>query len=205
MKTITVTEALKQGYTLCGYEDLEMQGLKNIGNLDEEDFEPHHGYLCVANKQSNSASISSEEIIEWLTDRYYDTEGNTDDDTHDMELCFKEKTDITEEFIQNPMQYKFAKLREKLFFENKDLLTKTLTDEAIMLSVENVIENYTHRNYQFDWRWKDAIVKIIGENWHKFKDDERVNNGLLRQIENLKSQVNSLQQKLNDVENVIAE
>jgi hypothetical protein len=35
--------------------------------------------------------------------------------------------------------------------------------------------------------------------------DERVNNGLLRQIENLKSQVNSLQQKLNDVENVIAE
>ena len=58
---------------------------------------------------------------------------------------------------------------------------------------------------QFEWRWKDAIVKIIGENWHKFKDDERVNNGLLRQIENLKSQVNSLQQKLNDVENVIAE
>lgn len=113
--------------------------------------------------------------------------------------------DITEEFIQNPMQYKFAKLREKLFLENKDLLTETLTDEAIMLSVEKVIMNYTHRNYQFEWRWKDAIVKIICENWHKFKDDERVNNGLLRQIENLKSQVNNLQQKLNDVENVIAE
>lgn len=113
--------------------------------------------------------------------------------------------EITEEFIQNPMQYKFSKLREKLFLENKEMLTKTLTDEAIMLSVENVIENYTHRNYQFDWRWKDAIVKIIGENWHKFIDDERINNVLLRQIENLKSQVNSLQQKLNDVESVIAE
>ena len=36
MKTITVKEALKQGYTLCGYEDLEMQGLKNIDNLEEE-------------------------------------------------------------------------------------------------------------------------------------------------------------------------
>jgi hypothetical protein len=99
MKKITVKEALKQGYTLCGYEDLEMQGLKNIDNLEEEDFEPHHGYLCVANKQSNSASISSEEVIEWLTDRYYDTEGNPDDDTHDMELCFKEKTEIIEEFV----------------------------------------------------------------------------------------------------------
>lgn len=113
--------------------------------------------------------------------------------------------EIVEEFIKNPILFKFAKLREKLFLENKEFLTKTLTDESIMLSVENVIENYTHRNYQFDWRWKDAIIKIIGENWHKFKDDKRVNNSLLRQIESLKSQVNSLQQKLNDVENVIAE
>ena len=113
--------------------------------------------------------------------------------------------DITEEFIQNPMQYKYAKLRERLFLENKDMLTKTLTDEAIMLSVENIIENYTHRSYQFDWRWKDAIIQIISNNWYKFKDDERVNNGLLRQIENLKSQVNILQQKINDIETVIDE
>lgn len=138
----------------------------------------------------------SDEMESWIYEHYLNSKSKIE-----SELI----RDITEDFIQNPMQYKFAKLREKLFLENKDLLTKTLTDEAIMLSVENVIENYTHRNYQFEWRWKDAIVKIIGENWHKFKDDERVNNGLLRQIENLKSQVNSLQQKLNDVENVIAE
>ena len=137
----------------------------------------------------------SDEMESWIYEHYLNSKSKIE-----SELI----RDITEEFIQNPMQYKFAKLREKLFLENKDLLTKTLTDEAIMLSVENVIENYTHRNYQFEWCWKDAIVKIIVENWHKFKDDERVNNGLLRQIENLKSQVNSLQQKLNDVENVIA-
>ena len=138
----------------------------------------------------------SQEMESWIYEHYLNSKSKIE-----SELI----REITEEFIQNPIQYKFAKLREKLFLENKDLLTKNLTDEAIMLSVENVIENYTHRNYQFHWRWKDAIVKIIGENWHKFKDDERVNNGLLRQIENLKSQVNSLQQKLNDVENVIAE
>jgi hypothetical protein len=138
----------------------------------------------------------SDEMESWIYEHYLNSKSKIE-----SELI----KDITEEFIQNPMQYKFAKLREKLFLDNKELLTKILTDEAIMLSVENVIETYTHRNYQFDWRWKDAIVKIIGENWHKFKDDERVNNGLLRQIENLKSQINSLQQKLNDVENVIAE
>ena len=117
MKKITVKEALKQGYTLCGYEDLEMQGLKNIDNLDEEDFEPH-GYLCVANKESNSASISAAEVIEWLTDRYYDTEGNPDDDTHDIELCFKEKTDIIEEFVSK-MNEVFQK--KKWWFLDSDL------------------------------------------------------------------------------------
>lgn len=39
--------------------------------------------------------------------------------------------EITEEFIKEPMNYKYAKLREKLFLENKELLVKTLTDEAI--------------------------------------------------------------------------
>lgn len=131
----------------------------------------------------------SDEMESWIYEHYLNTKSKIE-----SELI----RDITEDFIQNPMQYKFAKLREKLFLENKDLLTKTLTDEAIMLSVEKVIQNYTHKNYLFEWRWKDAIVRIIGENWHKFKDDERINNGLLRQIENLKSQVNSLQQKVND-------
>lgn len=133
----------------------------------------------------------SQEIESWIYEHYINSKTKIE-----SELI----REITEDFIENPNQYKFTKLREKLFFDNKELLTKTLTDEAIMLSVENVIENYTHRNYQFEWRWKDAIIKIIGNNWYKFKDDERVNNGLLRQIENLKSQVNSLQQKLSDLE-----
>jgi hypothetical protein len=106
--------------------------------------------------------------------------------------------EITEEFVSNPMQYKFSKLREKLFLENKDLLIKTLTDEAIFKSVEDVIENYTHRNYQFQWRWKEAIVKIVFENWSKFEDDQIVNNQLLREIKRLKSQIATLNQKLAD-------
>lgn len=111
---------------------------------------------------------------------------------------------ITERFIQKPMEYKFAELRKKLFNENKELLTKTLTDEAIQKSVEDVIEQYTHRDYIFHWRWKDAIVKTIIENFDKFKNDERVQSQFIHQIENLKSQINCLQQKLNEI-SVISE
>jgi hypothetical protein len=129
----------------------------------------------------------SEEIESWIYEHYLNSKSKIENE------LIKE---ITEEFIKNPMQYKFGKLREKLFLDNKELLTKTLTDEAIMLSVENVIENYTHRNYQFSWRWIDAILEIIAKNWHKFRDDERVNNGLLRKIEMLKSNINDLKQSI---------
>lgn len=109
-------------------------------------------------------------------------------------------SEITEEFIKNPTDYKYAKLREKLFLENKETLIKTLTDEAIFRNVENIMLSYTHKNHDFGWMWKDAIIRIIAENWHTFKDDERVNNRLLRQIENLKLQISNLQQKINELE-----
>ena len=85
------------------------------------------------------------------------------------------------------------------------MLIGILTDEAIEKTVETVIWQHTDKGYHFNWKWTDAIVRIIGENWHKFKDDERVNNGLLRQIDQLKSQISHLQEKLNDVQNVVSE
>jgi hypothetical protein len=107
--------------------------------------------------------------------------------------------EITEEFVSRPSDYRFYKLRQKLFNENKEILVKELTDEAIQKSVSDVIWEYTDRNYSFSWKWKDAIVKIIIENWHQLKDDERINNGLLRQIEQLRSQVNCLREKFNSL------
>ena len=80
-----------------------------------------------------------------------------------------------------------------------------MTDEAIYKTLENVIWQYTNKEYHFNWKWTEALVRIIGENWHKFKDDERVNNGLLRQIEQLKSQISHLHEKLNDIQNVVSE
>jgi len=112
---------------------------------------------------------------------------------------------ITEEYLKNPMLFKYAKLREKMFLENKEIITKALTDEAIANSVEDVIMQYTHRNYHFNWQWKDGIVKVILSNWHLFKDDERINNSLLRQIENLKKQNDNLRNQLNEVNVISAE
>ena len=142
-----------------------------------------------------------EKIKAELSDKFYNEMNsfiyehykNASDEIH--EKLIKE---ITDEFISDPRGSVFSTLRQKLFNENKELLISVLTDEAIEKSVESVIWQHIDKNYYFNWKWEDAILRVIGENWHKFKDDERVNNGLLRQIENLKSQVNNLQAKLDD-------
>ena len=143
-----------------------------------------------------------------LSDRFYDQMNaflfehydNVSEDIHRKLI-----DEITEEFVSNPTNYKFLKLRQKLFNENKEMLVKTLTDEAIEKSVNNLIWDYTDHSYSFSWKWKEAMVKIIVENWDKLKDDEIITNQLLRQISQLKSQVSSLQEKLNNVQNVFTE
>ena len=110
---------------------------------------------------------------------------------------------ITEEYVKKPSDYKYSGLREKMFLENKEELTKTLTDEAIYKSVEDVIEQYTHRNYHFEWRWKDGIARFILENFSKFKDDERVNEWIGRDIERKDNRIKWLEEKLREVSSIL--
>lgn len=110
--------------------------------------------------------------------------------------------EITEQYIKNPKDYNYKDLRRKIWEENKNEIVKTLTDEAIKDSVENVIMEYTHRDYFFSWQWKDNIVKIILKNWDKFKDDERIKAQFGRELENRQSYINSLEQQLKEIKNI---
>lgn len=104
--------------------------------------------------------------------------------------------EITEQYVKDPSSYKFKDLRDKLFSENKETVVNSLTDHAIHKSVEKILLGYTHQNHLFSWQWKEGVAKFILDHWHELKDDERINSVHLRQIENLKSQVGYLQEKL---------
>lgn len=130
----------------------------------------------------------------------YEHYSNASDEIHRQLI-----KEITEEFVKEPKNYKFAELRKKLFNENKELLVKTLTDEAIEKSVEDVIQNYTHRDYNFHWQWKEAIVRIVLANWNTLKEDERIKNSFGREIDNLKRQIQRLQEQLQAVQTIVEE
>ena len=110
--------------------------------------------------------------------------------------------EITEQYVKNQKDYAYKDLRRKIWEENKEEIVKNLTDEAIKDSVENVIMEYTHRNYHFNWDWKDNIVRIILQNWDKFKDDERIKQAFGRELDNKQSYINSLKQQLEEIKNI---
>ena len=112
-------------------------------------------------------------------------------------------TSICEEYTKDPKQYKFAKLRQKMFNENKKALTQILTDEAIEKSVEDVIKQYTHRDYHFAWRWEDGIAKIILKHIDKFAKNERIQASFKRENDRLKQTNKYLQQQLDEIRNTI--
>jgi len=110
--------------------------------------------------------------------------------------------EITEQYVKDPSNYKYDKLRRKIWDENKDEIVKSLTDEAIKDSVENVIMEYTHRDYHFSWRWKDEIVKLILKNWDKFKDDERIQSAFGRELDNRQSYIENLKRQLEEIKSI---
>ena len=176
---------------------------------------------CESIKNKNMFQIYNEKEVEQLADKYIKTLSekiksdiaddiyrNLSDYLYEHYRNFKDKVktdlinDIVEEFVKNPKDYKFYKLRERLFNDNKELLIKTLTDEAIEKSVEDVIEEYTHRNYHFNWKWKDAIVKIILNNWDKFKDDERIKEQFGRELERKNEWIKCLENQLSEIRSI---
>lgn len=107
--------------------------------------------------------------------------------------------EISDEYINDPANYQFSEMRKKMFEENKEALIAPLTDNAIMKTMENILLEYTHENYTFNWQWKNGIVMLIRKNWDLFKDDKNIVFGLGKEIENLKYQNKLLQQQIDDI------
>ena len=110
---------------------------------------------------------------------------------------------ITEEYVKEPSLYKYSALRKKLWEENKEEIIETLTDEAIKGNMENILERYTNKDYHFNWQWKDGIVKVVLENWDKFKDDERIKDGFGRELELKNDRIKSLEGQLEELKQVL--
>jgi|SRR5690606_15322683 len=88
MKTITVKEAIQQGYEYFGYKDREFQHAQSLKDISEEDFNTNET-LILFNKKASYRSISAEEIQELIFDYMYDNDEMADD-TEFMNDIFSE-------------------------------------------------------------------------------------------------------------------
>ena len=83
--------------------------------------------------KSDIADKFYNEMSDYLYEHYLNIDDRIKDDLINQ---------ISDNFIQNPKEYKYKKLRDKIFEDNKEMLIGILTDEAIFNCVEKVIQDY---------------------------------------------------------------
>jgi len=145
---------------------------------------------------------TKKKIDEQLSEAFYSemqTFLNEHFDNFQSGLKQKLLNELADKYVQNPESYQYTDLRARLFEENKETILSSLTDQAITDAIERILLFRTLKSTMFEWRWKDGIKNFILNHWAEFKNDERINNGLLREIENLKSKNNNLQQRINEL------
>lgn len=160
----------------------------------------------------------TEELVSEITDKFINEVGLKlrkiliDDSFQEIRDCidqiYQNAIDAKEQeyidkisckFIEKPNSYKFRKLRDILFDENKEIIIKHLNDHAIEETVESIIlKNVDVKNY-FNWQWKDSIVNIILENFETIKDDDRIQTNFIKEIKNKDNEIRRLQSKVDDL------
>jgi len=140
----------------------------------------------IKNELTNSFIHETEE---WLYEQYINT-----GDRIKKDLI----TQIAGGYVSSPANFDFQAIRDKIWAEHKDKILPSLTDEMITANISNIFKRYCDKNYCFNWQWKDDITAFILANWDSFKDDERIANGLGREIERLKYRIQSLENELKD-------
>jgi len=169
------------GEIMYNEKDVELLAKKTLEKITE-------------NVKRDIADKFYNEMSDYLYEHYLNIDDRVKDDLINQ---------ISDNFIQNPREYKYKKLRDKIFVDNKEMLISLLTDEAIYNCVEAVILNYSHKSFAFSWQWHDAIAKIIIKNVDSFLEIERIQDMFARELCAKDNMIESLKRRLSEIEDCV--
>lgn len=111
LETLTIKEAIKQGYTRYGYYDREWQMVNKIHDqMFEEIDEYEHDNIVLFEKKSKAPSISSDAIAEILSDHIGESDSEEcmrDDDCVYETVSKIDFTDVAEMINKKLEQHKY--------------------------------------------------------------------------------------------------
>lgn len=100
MTKLTISEALAEGYTLCGYSGRDYQSLMNVADMTKADFEQSEGKIVLAEKEPMHHKIGPDALIEFAVEDYFNNDEFSIDDTNDMEDLMKKNKSMFDEFAE---------------------------------------------------------------------------------------------------------
>src|ERR1017187_5553688 len=95
MEKITKEEAIKRGFTYCGYSSQEYQSLMSINDLDIDNFES--GTINPTDKEPITVKIKASKLMSLVIDNYCESD-EIYDDTGDIDDIIEKAAPMFDEF-----------------------------------------------------------------------------------------------------------
>jgi len=98
---LTIKEAIKEGYTLCGEDGREWQSLTRIEDLTDDEIVETNSKgkkLVLADKEPRVHVVSAKDLRDQAIDDYYNDEDFSQDDSMDIEHLFQKELPLFEEY-----------------------------------------------------------------------------------------------------------
>jgi len=98
---LTIKEAIKEGYTLCGQDGEVWQTVIRIEDLTDNEIiriNSRGKKLVLADKTPRIHTISAKDLREYVIDDYYNNDNFSQDDSMEIEHLFQKELPIFEEF-----------------------------------------------------------------------------------------------------------
>ena len=117
MKTLTIKEAIEQGYKFCGEDRGEWQTLTRIDSLQENDEWLVNGALLLAEKDYDNPGIDAESLADLLADhisnQWSDETGDDTDEVLDTikKLDFQKFSEYINDSLTHVKSYKLTDIK----------------------------------------------------------------------------------------------
>jgi hypothetical protein len=132
-------------------------------------------------------SAFNDELEGWVYERAINCEDKVRE--HYIDL-------ICDKFIKNPSDYDYRGLRDKLFEENQDTISKAVSEDMTQRFMFSYLWYNVLPDESFRQGYVNGIIRCIKDNWDSFKDSPLIQSSLINENLKLKQEVDSLRDRV---------
>ncbi len=108
---------------------------------------------------------------------------------------------VADGFADNPKDYKYKELRDKIYHENKEAIHEAILESDVDRMIAWRLIHCVKNEGVWRNRFHGAVVRFILENQAEFVESEKIKEAVLSEVNRLKEEIAYLKTEINRLQN----